>query len=49
VKRAEEAEAQEEPVEKKPVIGAKWERWAKRLDWKSGRRERGRARRVITL
>jgi hypothetical protein len=32
VKRAEEAEAQEEPVEKKPVIGAKWERWAKRLE-----------------
>jgi hypothetical protein len=32
VKRAEEAEAQEEPVEKKPVIGAKWEWWAKRLE-----------------
>jgi hypothetical protein len=32
VKRAEEAEVQEEPVEKKPVIGAKWERWAKRLE-----------------
>jgi len=32
VKRAEEAEAHEEPVEKKPVIGAKWERWAKRLE-----------------
>jgi hypothetical protein len=32
VKRAEEAEAREEPVEKKPVIGAKWERWAKRLE-----------------
>jgi hypothetical protein len=32
VKRAEEAEAQEEPVEKRPVIGAKWEWWAKRLE-----------------
>jgi hypothetical protein len=41
VKRAEEAEAQEEPVEKKPVIGAKWERWAKRLEELEKREKNG--------
>jgi len=31
VKQAEEAKAEEEPVVKRPVFGAKWERWARKL------------------
>jgi hypothetical protein len=31
VKRAEEAKPKEEPVVKRPVFGAKWEQWARKL------------------
>ena len=46
VKRAEEAEAEEaepeqEPVVKRPVFGAKWERWARKLKELEERARRG--------
>ena len=41
VKRAEEVKAEEEPVVKRPVFGAKWERWARKLKELEERERRG--------